>query len=106
MSSNHSSNSCFENGSSGSNNNAFSTTTVSTWSSSQNSPASHTGQYPVLDVAQHAGRPIAPILPRPTPYQVIHPDTAQAAIAMSRKRKHDRVENEAPAPSTKMHKRE
>lgn len=81
MSSNHSSNSCFENGS---NNNTPSTTTVSTWSSSQNSPASHAGQYPVLDVAQHAGRPIAPLLPRPTPYQVIHPDTAQAAIAMSR----------------------
>ncbi|KAG9760568.1 hypothetical protein KCU73_g2821, partial [Aureobasidium melanogenum] len=105
MSSNRSSNSNFENSSSVSRN-APSIATTSTWSSSQTPPASHTEQYPVLDVAQHAGRPIAPPLPRPTPYQVIHPDTAQAAIAMSRKRKHDRVGNEAPAPSTKMHKRE
>ncbi|KAH0313393.1 hypothetical protein KCU84_g13545, partial [Aureobasidium melanogenum] len=106
MSSNRSSDSCFENGSSGSSNNKPSTTTTSTQSSSQNLLASHTGRYPVLDVAQHAGRPIAPLLPHPGPYQIIHPDTAQAAIAMSRKRKHDRVENEAPVPSAKMHRRE
>lgn len=122
MSSYSSSNSSFENSSSVSSN-ATSMSTTSTRSSSQNSPASRTGWYPVLDVAQHAGHPTAPILARPTPYNSQHPDIAQAAIALSRstsidsgfmiytdtgcaERKHDRFEKEAPASSTKMHKRE
>ncbi|KAH0369639.1 hypothetical protein KCU65_g3139, partial [Aureobasidium melanogenum] len=86
--------------------NAPSIATTSTQPSSQNSPASHTGWYPVLDVAQYTSRPIAPILPRPAPYHTIYPETAQAAIALSRKRKHDPIEIEAPAPSAKMHRRD
>lgn len=122
MSSYSSSNSSFENSSSGSSN-ITPISTTSTRSSSQNSPASHTGQYPVLDVAQHTGHPTAPMLARPTHYEFQHPNTAQAAIALSRssskdsefltytdtgcaERKHDLFENEASAPSTKMRKRE
>ncbi|KAG9946353.1 hypothetical protein KCU85_g6630, partial [Aureobasidium melanogenum] len=100
-----SSNGIFKNSSSFSNSTPSAATT-STQPSSQNLPASHTGWYPVLDVAQYTGRPAGPVLPRQAPYHIIHPDTAQAAIASSRKRKHDPLEIEAPAPSAKMHRRE
>lgn len=114
--------SSFQN-SSGVSSNASSISATSTRSSSQNSPASRTGRYPVLDAAQHARHPTAPVLARPSPYHSQHPDKAQAAIALSRsksthlgfmmytntgcaERKHDLVENEAPALSIKMYKRE
>ncbi|KAG9651256.1 hypothetical protein KCU95_g17080, partial [Aureobasidium melanogenum] len=105
MSSNGSNNSSFEKCSSVSRN-APSIVTTSTRPTSQNSPALHTGQYPVFDVTHHAGRPMAPTLPRPAPYHSHHPQTAQAAIALSRKRRHAPTEIEAPAPSAKMHRRE
>ncbi|KAH0259760.1 hypothetical protein KCU91_g15031, partial [Aureobasidium melanogenum] len=100
-----SSNGIFKNSSSFSNS-APSIATTSTQPSSQNLPASHTGWHPVLDVTQYTGRLAAPTLPRPAPYHIVHSDTTQAAIASSRKRKHDALEIEAPAPLAKMHRRE
>ncbi|KAH0350883.1 hypothetical protein KCU81_g2488, partial [Aureobasidium melanogenum] len=95
----------FKNSSSFSNN-VPSTATTSTQPSSQNLPASYTGWYPALDVAQYTGCPGGLVLPRPATHHIIHPDTAQAAIASSRKRKHDPLEIEASAQSAKMHRRE
>ncbi|KAK6003832.1 hypothetical protein QM012_008682 [Aureobasidium pullulans] len=105
ISSYSSSNSSFENRSSVSSN-ATSFATTSTQSSLQISPASRTGWYPNFEVAQYANRPTARILPRPTPCLSHHPDTAQAATVLSRKKTYDRFETEAPAPSAKMYKRE
>ncbi|CAD0093358.1 unnamed protein product [Aureobasidium vineae] len=79
--------------------NEMSTAATPTQPSAQSSPASRARQYPVLDVA-------GPPVPRLLPYNFYHPDTAQAAIAQSRKRKHDRIDNGAPTTSLKMHRRE
>lgn len=88
MSSHSSSNSSFENNSSVSSNVS---SVATTWiqSSLQSSPASRTGQYPVLDVAQYGSRPTAPVLHRPTFHHSYHPDTAQVAIALSRSKSID-----------------
>ncbi|KAH0288490.1 hypothetical protein M436DRAFT_60645 [Aureobasidium namibiae CBS 147.97] len=81
-----------------------STVTTSALSSSRPSPLSSVVSDPMRDAAPR--RPRFRLLAPAAPVDVYPADTAEAAIAESRKRNFDRVDNEVPAPSSTVHKKE